>query len=141
MRKRTSSATFRKPGAMKRRSLAGHEVNVLLREASSSILHAPLIHCYHRYKGTEIVLILLISARTWAPLKVVAHVFLEECFMKKKTGIDYLFILPLSLCRSSAPSRVTAILFTSYPSHVTSVSERIIYLVRSRMGLFFCTLN
>jgi hypothetical protein len=83
VRKRTSSATFRKPGAMKRRSLAGHEVNVLLCEAPSSILHAPLVHCYHRYKGTEIVLVLLISAKMWAPLKVVAQVLLEECFMKK----------------------------------------------------------
>jgi hypothetical protein len=37
-------------------------------EALSSILHAALVHCYHRYKGTEIAIVLLISARMWSPL-------------------------------------------------------------------------
>ena len=39
---------------MKHGSLPGDEVNVLLCEDPSSILHAPLTHCYDRHKRTEI---------------------------------------------------------------------------------------
>lgn len=58
-------------------------MNVLLCEDPSSSLHAPLVHCYDRHKGTENALGLVISTRMWAALKVIAHIILEECLMKE----------------------------------------------------------
>jgi hypothetical protein len=104
---RSPPSAFRYPGAMKHGSLPGDEVNVLLCEDPSSSLHAPLVHCYDRYKGTEIALVLLISTRMWAALKVVAHVILGECFMKKIGSVN-LSVLRLPL----GPSSVCLVLFS-----------------------------